>query len=152
MSIDTWQIYLLVGILLAIAEILVSGFVLLPIGVAFAVTAPLTALTDSTILQLSALAINNVIFLYFFRAFFLKRPQKNQVSTAAERMIGERALVTEAITANGEKGYVKLYGDHWRAVSEEQMDIPEGSHVIIKALDGNKVIVKAEDLSSRRQL
>ncbi len=138
LDVSNWQVLAAIGIILAIAEIFVSGFVLLPMGLAFLLTAVVAVFVDNWVLLLFILAILEVgVFIYFRKRI----RKKSKLSTNAAGMVGQECKVIENIPADG-MGYVKLYGDEWQARSTTREAIPSGAHVRIVGIEGNKVIVE----------
>lgn len=62
--------------------------------------------------------------------------------TNVDALIGERALVTEAIDPVTGKGLIKVGGETWRAQADEP--IPAGQYVYIDEVRGTKAIVYPE--------
>ena len=61
--------------------------------------------------------------------------------TNADRVIGRQAVVTEDIDNLKATGAVKIFGVLWSARGAEDTPIPAGSTVIVKEIDGVKLIV-----------
>lgn len=140
MTIENWHLLTLAGMGFMILEIVAPGFILMPIGLGFLVTALASLwISDDTTLLL-VLGANVLICLFVVRRFFQRDPNP-PLATGADDMVGKRAVVTEAIAADGQSGYVKLYGDTWRAIGPQGSTIAKGQTVTITAIDGNKVIV-----------
>ncbi len=135
-----WQLLALFGILFVLGEVFVSGFFMLPIGLAFLLTAVFSLWVKNWAVLLAVLAVLQVaLFLFFQRTF--KKKDRPAPALNAEGMIGAECEVTEEIPIEG-LGYVKLYGDRWQAKSPATTILKKGEKVIIVGLDGNKVIVK----------
>lgn len=137
-----WQTFAALGVILCVAEIFVPGFIVLPIGVAFIIAAPLAMLTDELVVQLGILVVCQIAVYYSLRRV-RQNPAKPKVASNAEGMIGVECEVTEPI-APDQTGYVKLYGDHWQARTKEMTSLAIGDRAVIVATDGNKVVVKAK--------
>ena len=144
MIFDAWQVYVLIGVILGVAEILAGGFVLLPLGLGFLLNAILSFFIESLSFQLLSLAVCCLVSLYGVRRFFAGRPNSDRHS-GVEAMIGRVVVVEEAVDGSKGSGYVKLFGDRWKALSQDETVYPVGSQVKIAGLDGNKVIVEAVD-------
>ena len=63
------------------------------------------------------------------------------LKTNAEALIGQTAIVTENISNIDAKGRVKVRGMEWSARSADGDTIAKDSHVIVKEIDGVKLIV-----------
>jgi inner membrane protein len=137
---EPWLILAIVGAVFAISEMFSASFFLLPAGIAFMLTAafaPLLKTWPPTLLTLALLLA--VTYLLFYFAVWPRVRIKKTELTGANGMVGKIALVTEAITEQSGTGYVQLYGDSWRAISETPFEA--GTKVRILATEGNKVIV-----------
>ena len=70
-----------------------------------------------------------------------------KVPTNADRLMGQRARVTETIDNIAGKGAVYIDGKTWSARSENDAVIPEGTMVVVECLQGVKLTVKKEEAS-----
>jgi len=128
-----------IGIVLALAELVVPGFFILPIGVAFLLTSLFAIWITSWSVLLPILGLSCLISFWALRSWFKKTQKPSH--TNVEAMMGQECEVIESIAPHS-TGYVKLYGDEWAARSENEKEIPKGTRVIIFRTDGNKVWVK----------
>lgn len=144
-TVETWQVFVLAGLILMIAEVFANGFILLPAGLGFLCAAYFTTLVDSLTYQVLILAIFQFVIIFLFNRFLKKKFTVKETPTNASSMIGKEVSVIEEIPADGQ-GYIKLYGDQWSAVSENSQSIAVGQKVIIQNIDGNKVIVKTKEI------
>lgn len=141
MTLENWHLLTMAGLGFIILEILLPGFILMPIGLGFLATALAAVwVTDDTTILL-ILGANILIFLYVVRRFF-QPDDKPVLATGADNMVGKDVVVIEQIDPAQQTGYVKLYGDRWRAIGPDNVVIAKGQTVTITAIDGNKVIVK----------
>ncbi|RYZ60379.1 MAG: NfeD family protein [Proteobacteria bacterium] len=133
--------YILLGIgaLLIVAEIFVPGFVLFPIGVGILTSVVWTFVFDSWVIVLPLMTVHAVVSFLLFQKFY-KHSETPAYKSNTDSMIGQKVLVTETIEPKL-GGYVKLYGDLWKAISKNEERIMVGEEVVILNLDGNKVIV-----------
>lgn len=138
---EAWQALAAVGLLLAVGEIFVSGFVLLPMGVGCLLAAPFAYWVDSLIAQGLFLAFVQALVFVALRKWGptgrSAAPQNN-----AQGMIGKECVVTASI-AKHSPGQVKLHGDEWTAIPRAGETFEKGTWVQIVGLDGNKVVVAA---------
>jgi membrane protein implicated in regulation of membrane protease activity len=140
-SLPAWQIFAILGIALLIAEIFVSGFVLLPIGIAFLLTAVVSLFISSWSVLVAILAVAQVVVFWVFQTHFKKYLARTRAYTGAEGMIGAECVVTETIRPD-QFGQVKLYGDTWQAGTYHSEPLEKGRRVAITKIDGNKVFVE----------
>ena len=137
---QTWQIYVWIGLALCLLEIFVPSFFLLPVGLGFLLASIFVEWTDSLSSQLLILAACELVVVGLFFKFIRPRFKKDHFKSNADSMIGKEVVVSETI--EGQTGYVKLFGDEWRAVSKTSESIAVGARVKILKIDGNKVIVE----------
>lgn len=136
------QIWLIVAALTLIIELMSVSFVLVFFTIGALVTA-LTSwvgLTPSLVPQLLLFSVVSVGSLVFLRKPFQLLFKKNGKTVEYTEYIGDSATVIETIAAEGE-GKVFFRGTEWIAVSEQNTEIKEGSKVVIKQLDGIRLIV-----------
>lgn len=147
---EAWICWVIAAVLLALLELLLSGFVLLCFAVASACTAFVSLLHARTELQIVSFITFTVASLVFIRPFFLKhmKPRGGLVETNVYGLIGKEALLIAEIGENS-PGAVKVGGEEWGAVSQDGSPIAAGSKVRILAVSGNKLIVSSNDV--RRQ-
>jgi membrane protein implicated in regulation of membrane protease activity len=139
---QAWHVYSVIGLMLIGAEVFVPGFIMLPVGLAFVMTALAAAFLPSLTVQLVILAVSSLVMFFLFRQWAQKiKGTSSGYASNVEAMIGKEALVTEEIDNRKGTGYVKLYGDSWRALSSLDKRIATSKTVKIDRVDGNKVFV-----------
>ena len=141
LAIPPWQLLTVIGVILIVAEIAVPGFIMLPIGLGFLLTAGVAAFTSSWIVLLACLAAFEIAIYFLFSKQLRRFHSRTKAYTNAEGMVGNECIVSEAIPKGGH-GYVKLYGDTWQARTESGSPMEVGTRAIITRIDGNKVCVE----------
>lgn len=136
-----WLQLLVIGIVLMLAEAVIPGFVVFPIGVGFILAAGVAVFTNNLYIIIPVFALFQVVSFYLVRKYMKDIFHNPRARTTAEGMIGAEATVTEAI-APGKAGYVKRYGDTWQARSYAEKELAPGTLVTITKVDGNKVWVQ----------
>jgi membrane protein implicated in regulation of membrane protease activity len=91
-------------------------------------------------LQIVVFCVVSLLMIALVRPVTLKHLHKGPADqrTNVDRLIGESALVMEAVSATG--GRVKIGGDVWSARSESGV-LTEGQRVIVAAIDGATAVV-----------
>ena len=125
-----WQIWAVVAVICLILELTAGDFFIIcfSIGAFFAAIA--AALGMGIYVQLLTFAVFTLISLFWVRPFaqrYLHKGEDNRVSNA-EALLGRQGRVVETIKADG-FGRVQIDGDIWKAVTNEQDDIPKGTNV-----------------------
>ena len=107
----------------------------------------LSMLNVSPVLQWAAFCAVSLILLFCTRPWALRyfNSQKKE-KTNVDSLIGKTAVVTSAISNLEAQGEAVVNGAAWTARSEEDsVEIPEGTHVEIVAVQGVKLIVKRKE-------
>ena len=97
--------------------------------------------------QVIAFLIVSGLLLYFTRPIAVKYFNKTRTKTNVESMIGKQAVVVSEIDNLQGTGQVKVIGMDWSARSFIGFPIKEGNVVIVKAVEGVKLIVETEEES-----
>lgn len=93
-------------------------------------------------LQLTIFLVASIVCLLLTRPLVRKFTASKITKTNADRCIGETAVVTEEIDNLAAKGQVKVNGNVWSARAENGKVISEGKKVLIKRMEGVKLIVQ----------
>lgn len=94
--------------------------------------------------QCVAFVVVSTVLLTCLRPFMKKYINSKKVSTNVNALIGERAVVTEAIDNLRSQGTVKVGGNAWTARSIDDKAIPPETVVVIRKIEGVKVFVEPE--------
>jgi membrane protein implicated in regulation of membrane protease activity len=125
-----------------VGEILTAGFFLLPFAIGTGVAAILTLLGAPSWAQWTAFVVLSGIMVVFSRRVaerFTKEPPER---VGVDRLIGETAIVTEAIDPLTDTGRVRVKKDHWRATSADDVKIERDAMVKIVRVEGAHLVVK----------
>lgn len=95
--------------------------------------------TDSMVVQFGVFVILGVILLVTTKPWLVKLITPKPVKTNLDRVIGEKAIVTEDIKPL-ESGEVKVDGKRWTAISKEEL--VKGDVVKVLKIDGVKLQVE----------
>lgn len=98
-------------------------------------------------------AVQVIVFLVVSVALFvLTRPiavkffNQERERTNAESLIGQKAIVRETIHTLQGAGKVEVNGMEWSAKTDESESIEAGAVVLIKGIQGVKLIVEKEEV------
>lgn len=94
-------------------------------------------------LQVIIAAVVTLVLLLATRPFVTRTLQERKVSTNADRVVGETAVVTEAIDNVLAKGRATVLGNDWTARTEDGAAVPAGEKVTVVRIEGAKLIVSA---------
>jgi len=142
---EDWHIWVIVGVVLLIAEIFTPGFVLACFGVACLVAAIFAAFDVGLTLEVIVFCIASVIAFFTVRPLFVKRFYRSDdeaAKTNVDALAGKEGMVAERIDPSLNVGRVVLGGDNWRAVSADGGVIERSEKVEVVRVEGTKLFVK----------
>ena len=85
----------------------------------------------------------SIVLVIFTRPAAARWLNNRTTRTNADRVVGKEALVTKDIDNTLAKGEVQVDGVSWSARSSGNTNIPAGSRVRVKEIQGVKLIVEA---------
>jgi membrane protein implicated in regulation of membrane protease activity len=135
-------IWLIVGIVLMIAEVLSGDFVLVMLGVAALLGAGSAAITGNPVIDVAVFAVSSVGLIVLARPALKRRfLAGSHIPTGIDALVGARAVVVS--TVDYDAGRVKIGGEVWsaRAVHEAQAPIVPGTSVTVVEISGATAVV-----------
>lgn len=112
----------------------VGGVVAMVLGALMLIHTPLTGMGVSLGVALGVALPFGVIIIVLMRLVLRSFAWKQ--STGKEELIGEEAEVTEPIVSAANTGMVRVHGELWRAAAGRDGDIPRGSRVRVRKVNG----------------
>ena len=95
--------------------------------------------------QIVVFVLISALLLISTKKFVNKLKSKTSAKTNTDALIGETAVVMSPISNTQGIGSVKIRGMVWTARSEDGSDIEEGTLVLVKQIEGVKLIVSQID-------
>lgn len=92
-------------------------------------------------IQIVIFLVASVLMLCITRPVVRRFLNTKKVRTNADRYVGMEGVVTAAIDNEAGVGMVRVEGNLWSARSEDNARISEGTQVLIRRIEGVKVIV-----------
>jgi inner membrane protein len=136
-----WQMYLVLGLLLMIAEAFISTFFLFPIGVSLLLTALIAPYANLTV-ELVFFSLMSILTFIFSMKYIKPRFMAKKNLSGVDSLVGRVVPVFEEINESTGTGSVKVYADEWRALPTEiNQVISKNERVKIDKIEGNKVYV-----------
>ena len=136
------MIWLLVAIIFGVIEAATVQLMSIWFAVG-AVAAMAAALLGAGVwLQFVVFLVVALLVLAFTRPLVKKVLKVGRVHTNADSVVGRIAAVTVEIAGPDEVGRVLVDGQDWAAVSEDGTPIPKGERVLVKAIEGVKLVVE----------
>lgn len=144
MNISLWVIWLIIAVFMLIIELATTNLVTIWFTVGALVAMVMDICGASTASQIITMAVISLVC--FVLCMLLIRPKleslrkKNMQRTNADRLIGREGTVIVPLNAMEGKGQVKVDGQIWSAKADS--DIAEGIKVLIKSIEGVKLVVE----------
>ena len=135
-----WQVWLIISGIFFVMEIVTLGFLVFWFAIGALITAGVSLITDNIIIQTAVFVITSTLLLFLTKPFVKKLSNKDNLQTNAYSIIDKKGIVTKEINSQNGTGQVKIDSEVWTA--KATTEIPEGTEVIIKEIDGVKVIVE----------
>ncbi len=135
----TWIILL---VLFCIAEGLTAGLVSIWFVCGSLGALAVSLLKGSVALQIAVFVVITLVTMLLIRPLARKVFTPKHQPTNADRILGQEAAVTVPIDPIEGTGQVKLDGKVWTARSLDGSPIPEGARVVVRRIEGVKVLVE----------
>lgn len=140
---DLWHILVIIGIIAFIFEIFTAGFISGSIGVGFLFAALGNYLRFETKWQILLFTFGVGLTYFLIKPLITKYGyNKTTASTNQDALLDKKGIVTEEINNIRNNGRVKIDGDDWKAIAENNDIIKVGTTVRVVALDSITLIVK----------
>ena len=138
-----WQVWLIFAGIFIIIEFFTAGFLVFWFSIGSLIAMVVSFFTDNLIIQTATFVISSTILIFATKPFVEKFAKiENTLKTNVYSNIGKTGTLIKGITSETSfTGQVKIGGETWTAVSENNTNIPEGSKVKIKEIKGVKAIV-----------
>lgn len=143
---QVWVVWITGAIILLILEIFIPGFTIATFGIGALLAGILAFFYHNIYIELLLFAISSFIVFLWLRPIVIKTLYKSSsnVKTNVDALIGKEAKVIEKINNIEFTGRVKIGGENWKAISEDDSIIEIGEIVKVVKVDGAKVIVKKD--------
>lgn len=138
-----WYIWLIMAGIFLIAEIITVGFLIfwLSIGSLFAMITSL--FTDNLVIQTAVFVISSTILIFVTKPFVKKfATSKNPIKTNVYSIIGKDGIVIEEIDPIKAVGQIKISGEVWSAISQDNQIIPKDTKIRVIEIKGVKATVE----------
>ncbi len=145
MDIQWWH-WLVVGLFLVVVELAAAGgFYVIFFGIAAILVGLLASVNAAGSIgaQLILFSVLSVASLLLFRDRLVKRFQGDPQAPQIDQLVGETAIVTEALQP-GAVGKVELRGTTWSARTSTGALLPRGTRCRVTSVDGLTLSVEPE--------
>lgn len=139
-------IWLILFVVLLVIEIATMGLTTIWFAGGALVAFLAAHMGANMIIQVLLFLIVSIVLLVLTRPVAVKFFNQDRVKTNAESLIGQKALVKEEINILQATGRVEIGGMEWSAKTEEPDIIEADTIVIVKGIQGVKLIVEKEEV------
>ena len=140
-----WWIWVIIGLVLMVAEIATQGFLCLWIGISCLVTSIFVYFNADTSLILTVFILSSGILSFFGTPVlrnFHNRKKQNEMNI--NTVVGEVGVVIEDVDFKSNTGKVRVGFENWTAITKDKELIKTEHKVKVIGIDGIKVIVEKQ--------
>lgn len=137
--------WLIVFVVLLIVEIATMGLTTVWFAGGALIAFLAAYLGFGVIVQVVVFLVVSILLLILTRPLAVKFFNQERQKTNAESLIGQKAIVKEEINTLQATGRVEVNGMEWSAKTEESEIIEADTIVMIKGIQGVKLIVEKEE-------
>ncbi|RPI23638.1 MAG: NfeD family protein, partial [Actinobacteria bacterium] len=123
-------------------ELLTAGFFLLPFAVGAAAAAILAFLGISPVIQLLVFSATSIAFLILLQRFARREDEVELQAVGSKRYTGRTAMVYVPVNRLTGSGMVRMDTEEWRATTDLDTEIPEGTEVRVVDVRGTRLVVE----------
>jgi membrane protein implicated in regulation of membrane protease activity len=142
-----WQIWLVLALLLFVAEMFAPGFWLISVGLGALVAAAVGLVLPNLIVEVLSFAGGALASLLGVRPLLVRRFHHGSpaIRTNVDALIGKTGYVSARIEAGSRPGRVIVEGENWRGVSVDDAPLEPGTKVTVLQVDGTTLLVEREE-------
>lgn len=142
-----WILWVILGVILIIAEVFTTGFVLLWFGVGALLAALASVVGAGLPLQFLTFIFTSTLLTALSRTifanYFTRGDQPEGLKTGAAALPGQVGTVVTSSKGALEEGAVKVFGSVWTAYpAEGEPPLEAGDRVVVERLQGASIYVR----------
>ncbi len=139
--IPTW-VWFASGLLFLVIELNTVTFFFGIVGVGALLATVVDLFFAGEIPSLVTFILGSSLAAYIAWKFNIYSGSSSGIKTGADRLIGGVGIVEEEIQSSTGSGIITVEGEKWRAKSDLDENITEGSKVVVKNIEGTTLVVK----------
>lgn len=136
--------WLILAVIFLAVEALTVGLTTIWFAAGSFVALILSLLKVPTAIQFAVFLVVSICLLLFTRKIFVEKLKTGSETTGADALIGQVGQVIKQI-GSLEMGQVRIRGQVWSAIGQEEAVIDEGQLVKVISIEGVKLIVVPEE-------
>ena len=134
-------VWLIVAVAFGIAELMTTSLTLVWFSIGALVLMVFSTFIESVIIQIALFAIISITLLVIFTKYFVDKDKSYKYNTNLQGIEQKTGIVKEEIRPHM-TGIVKLTGEDWTAISEDNEVIEVGQLVKVVRIEGVKLVVR----------
>lgn len=134
--------WLIICGLCLILEIFTVGFLLFFPGVGAFLAFICALLGANIMIQTIVFVVSSALMILFIRPLVAKLFKTEDVQMNSNALVGKSGVVLKDIQGEDKIGQVKVQGEVWSAICDENKTIKKDSKVIVKSISGVKLFVE----------
>jgi len=143
-----WVFWLVATGIFFVGEMLTTGFLIFWLGVGSIIALLVSLFTSNLVIQTAAFVLSSIILIFATKPLTDKFSKKDFVATNVYTLNGKKGIVIEEINPTIGKGQIKVGGEIWSAICDENIVIQKDSEVEIVRIQGVKAYVNPLNIPS----
>ena len=145
-----WLFWLIFAGIFFIGEMITAGFLIFWLGIGSVIALIVSLFTSNLLIQTIAFVIPSILLILATKPLTDKLTKKDIVPTNVYTLKGKKGIVVEEINPTNGTGQVKVSGEIWSALCDEDLTIEKDTEVEIVRIQGVKAYVtpKKEKVSN----
>lgn len=136
-----WMFWLIATGIFFVGEMLTAGFLIFWLGVGSLLALVVSIFTSNLFIQTAVFVISSILLIFATKPLVDKFSRKDTVPTNVYTLVGKKGIVIETIEPKNGKGQIKVGGEVWSALCDDNLVIPKDSEVEIVRIQGVKAYV-----------
>lgn len=136
-----WIFWLIATGIFFVGEMVTTGFLIFWLGIGSLLALVVSLFTSNLFIQTAVFVISSIILIFATKPLTDKFSRKDTVPTNVYTLAGKKGIVIETINPKEGKGQIKVGGEIWSALCDEDLIIPKDSEVEIVKIQGVKAYV-----------
>lgn len=137
-------LWLIVAVAFGIAELMTTSLTLVWFSIGALILMALSTFIESIIIQIALFAAISITLLVIFTKYFVDKDKTYKYNTNLQGIEQKTGVVKEEIPPYM-TGIVRLTGEDWTAISDNNEKIEAGQLVKVIRIEGVKLVVKPVD-------
>ena len=136
-----WMFWLIAAGIFFIGEMITTGFLIFWLGIGSILALIVSLFTSNLFIQTAIFVISSILLILATKPLVDRFSKKDTVPTNVYTLSGKKGIVIETIDPKNGKGQIKVGGEIWSALCDENLIIPRDSEIEIIKIQGVKAYV-----------